>query len=140
MSGARNASRAFLRSNALTGERSGCSASGTPTGPPAGPLFGACYDLSGNGGDGLGNQSGTVLNGRANLNWSPTDADLFQLNAISSGRYIAPQGSVAPRYALNLGYRRKLGDGQPLQRPGRHSQPQLYLWRRTGAQEGRTRP
>jgi outer membrane receptor protein involved in Fe transport len=85
----------------------------------SGPVLGTLrYDLSGNvyysdihGGGGLGNQSGTVLNGRANLNWSPTDADLFQLNAISSGRYIAPQGSVAPRYALNLGYRRKLADG-----------------------------
>jgi outer membrane receptor protein involved in Fe transport len=85
----------------------------------SGPLFGALrYDLSGNlyyseihGGAGLGNQSGTVLNGRANLNWSPSDADLLQLNAISSGRYIAPQGSVGPRYALNLGYRRKLADG-----------------------------
>src|SRR6202012_897014 len=85
----------------------------------SGPLFGVLrYDLSGNlyysevhGGGGLGNQSGTVLNGRANLNWSPTDADLFQVNAIASGRYIAPQGYVAPHYGLNLGYRRKLADG-----------------------------
>jgi outer membrane receptor protein involved in Fe transport len=84
----------------------------------SGPLFGALrYDVSGNvyysevHGGGLGNQSGTILNGRANLNWSPTNDDLFQLNAVSSGRYIAPQGTQAPRYALNLGYRRKLADG-----------------------------
>jgi outer membrane receptor protein involved in Fe transport len=79
-----------------------------------GPLFGKLrYSFSGdayyselqNPGERL---SGVVLNGRANLDWSPDEADLLQLNLVAAGRAIYPQGYTEPRLALNLGYRRHL--------------------------------
>jgi outer membrane receptor protein involved in Fe transport len=59
---------------------------------------------------GAGVRTGFVASGRANLNWTPTAADLFQVNAVAAGRLLLPQGYILPRFALNLGYRRKLTD------------------------------
>ena len=55
-------------------------------------------------------RSGTSVQGRANLNWTPTDKDFFQLNAFMAGRRLLPQGYVEPFGMLNFGYRRKVND------------------------------
>jgi outer membrane receptor protein involved in Fe transport len=55
-------------------------------------------------------QSGTSLQGRANLTWTPTPRDTWQLNAQAIGRRLLPQGYSEPTGALNLGYRRKVND------------------------------
>lgn len=51
-----------------------------------------------------------MVSGRANLNWQVTPKDFLQLNAISSGRRLTPQGYREPFRMLNLGYRRKIND------------------------------
>ena len=57
-----------------------------------------------------GERSGTSISGRANLNWTPTEKDFFQLNAFMAGRRLLPQGHAEPFGVLNLGYRRKVND------------------------------
>ncbi len=57
-----------------------------------------------------GTREDTMVSGRANLNWQVTPKDFLQLNAISSGRRLTPQGYREPFRMLNLGYRRKIND------------------------------
>jgi outer membrane receptor protein involved in Fe transport len=57
-----------------------------------------------------GTREDTMVSGRANLNWQVTPKDFLQVNAISSGRRLTPQGYREPFRMLNLGYRRKIND------------------------------
>jgi len=57
-----------------------------------------------------GTRKDTMVSGRANLNWQATPKDFLQINAISSGRRLTPQGYREPFQMVNLGYRRKIND------------------------------
>lgn len=54
-------------------------------------------------------RKGWIYSGQANLNWTPTNADLFQLNLNVIGKALLPQGYTQAHEALNLGYRRQIG-------------------------------
>lgn len=55
-------------------------------------------------------RSAWSVSGRASFDWQPTASDLFQLNAVATGKQITPQGYSDPTYSVNLGYRRKLNE------------------------------
>lgn len=55
-------------------------------------------------------RSGTVISGRANLNWQPTPEDFIQLSGFWQGESLTAQGKRESGGMLNLGYRRKLND------------------------------
>lgn len=50
------------------------------------------------------------LVGRVNLDWQATPKDLLQVNAGAQGRQMFVQGTIAPIYTVNLGWRRKVTD------------------------------
>jgi outer membrane receptor protein involved in Fe transport len=56
-------------------------------------------------------EAGWLDSAKANLNWSPTADDLFQVDASLGSRSFLPQGYWAPMGNLNLGYRRNLHGG-----------------------------
>jgi outer membrane receptor protein involved in Fe transport len=55
-------------------------------------------------------RSGATAQGRANLNWQVTPKDLFQVNLLSNGRRLIPQGYREGWVSMNLGYRHKFDD------------------------------
>jgi outer membrane receptor protein involved in Fe transport len=55
-------------------------------------------------------RSVTTAQGRANLNWQVTPKDLFQVNLLSNGRRLIPQGYREGWVSMNLGYRHKFDD------------------------------
>lgn len=57
-----------------------------------------------------GDRSTWSLGGRASFDWQVTPVDLLQVNAVTTGKRVTPQGFTEPTYSLNLGYRRKLDD------------------------------
>lgn len=59
---------------------------------------------------GAQDRSGTVVTGRANLNWQPTADDFLQLSYLWQGDALQAQGVREAGGLLNLGYRRKLND------------------------------
>lgn len=59
---------------------------------------------------GSSDRSGTVVSGRASLNWQPTPEDFLQLSGFWQGESLLAQGKREAGGMLNLGYRRKLND------------------------------
>ena len=59
---------------------------------------------------GAQDRSGTVVTGRANLNWQPTTNDFLQVSYLYQGETLLAQGVREAGGLLNLGYRRKLND------------------------------
>lgn len=55
-------------------------------------------------------RSADNLVGRVNLDWQATPKDLLQINAGAQGRQMFVQGTIAPIYTVNLGWRRKITD------------------------------
>ena len=55
-------------------------------------------------------RSGWALGGRANINWTITDKDFFQINGSLNGKRLTPQGYRKPGGIVNLGYRHKFND------------------------------
>ncbi|GAA0642794.1 outer membrane beta-barrel family protein [Brevundimonas lenta] len=55
-------------------------------------------------------RSGTVITGRATLNWQPTPEDFVQLSGLYQGDQLLAQGEREAGGMLNLGYRRKLSE------------------------------
>jgi outer membrane receptor protein involved in Fe transport len=55
-------------------------------------------------------RSVTTAQGRANLNWQVTPKDLFQVNLLSNGRRLIPQGYREGWVSMNLGYRHKFDE------------------------------
>ncbi|MBI1405260.1 MAG: TonB-dependent receptor [Caulobacter sp.] len=64
---------------------------------------------------GAADRSGTVVSGRASLNWQPTPEDFVQLSGFYQGESLTAQGKREAGGMLNLGYRRKLTDKLALQ-------------------------
>jgi outer membrane receptor protein involved in Fe transport len=64
---------------------------------------------------GVSDRSGTVISGRASLNWQPTPEDFLQVSGFYQGDSLTAQGKREGRGMLNLGYRRKLTDKLALQ-------------------------
>nr|WP_168047452.1 TonB-dependent receptor [Brevundimonas alba] len=59
---------------------------------------------------GAQDSSGTVVSGRANLNWQPTPEDFLQISGLWQGESLQAQGVREAGGMINLGYRRKLSD------------------------------
>ncbi|HZV84494.1 MAG TPA: outer membrane beta-barrel family protein, partial [Brevundimonas sp.] len=59
---------------------------------------------------GAQDRSGTVVSGRANLNWQPTANDFLQVSYLYNGETLQAQGVREAGGLLNLGYRRKLSE------------------------------
>ena len=57
---------------------------------------------------GAQDQSGTVVSGRASLNWQPTSADFLQISGLWQGDQLLAQGTREAGGMVNLGYRRTL--------------------------------
>lgn len=55
-------------------------------------------------------RSGAAVNGRANLNWTPTANDLLQISAVANGKRLTAQGYNEPNTIVNLGYRHKINN------------------------------
>jgi outer membrane receptor protein involved in Fe transport len=55
-----------------------------------------------------GLRSTTGLNGKASLDWRPTQADTAQISFSRTDRRLTPQGSVSAIDLVNLGYKRQL--------------------------------
>jgi outer membrane receptor protein involved in Fe transport len=59
---------------------------------------------------GARDRSGTVVSGRASLNWQPTPEDFLQLSGFWQGETLLAQGKREAGGMLNVGYRRKIDD------------------------------
>jgi outer membrane receptor protein involved in Fe transport len=59
---------------------------------------------------GAEDRSGTVVTGRATLNWQPTADDFLQISGLYQGDALLAQGVRESGGMLNLGYRRRLND------------------------------
>lgn len=72
----------------------------------SGNLFHNQIDATALGAPGL--KSTVGFNAKANLDYRPTSADLFQIAFTRSDKRLTPQGYIAPINLVNLGYRRQL--------------------------------